>query len=98
IERRRYEQRLKSSLEHQQALLREVNHRVKNSLQLVVSMLRLQAVGARDPEVSRIVGEAQARVNAIARAHERLYRSTEFTHLDVTGYLCEVCADLNAGN
>lgn len=98
IERRRYEQRLKSSLEHQQALLREVNHRVKNSLQLVVSMLRLQAAGARDPEVSRIVGEAQARVNAIARAHERLYRSTEFTHLDVTGYLCEVCADLNAGN
>lgn len=95
IERRRYDQRLKNSLDHQQALLKEVNHRVKNSLQLVVSMLRLQAASVGNEEVSYRLGEAQARVNAIARAHERLYRTTDFTHLDVTSYLCEVCDDLD---
>lgn len=98
IERRRYEQQLRSALDHQQALLKEMNHRVKNSLQLVASTLRLQAASVDEERVRRLLGDAQARVRAIARAHERLYRSTEITYLDVGSYLCEVCADLNGGN
>lgn len=93
IERRRYEQQLKSLLDHQQALLREVNHRVKNSLQLVASMLRLQASGSSDAAVKQVLGDAEARVMAIARAHERLYKTSDFTHLDLGIYLREVGTD-----
>lgn len=97
IERRRYEQQLEDLLKHQQALLKEVNHRVKNSLQLVASMLRLQVASVNDETVRRLLGDAKARVMAIARAHERLYKTTDFTQLDVCNYLKEVCADLDGG-
>ncbi len=95
IARRRHEEQLKDLLQHREVLLKEVNHRVKNSLQLVASTLRLQAASVKDEVVSEALGDAHARVMAIARAHERLYRTTEFTHLDVTAYLREVCADLD---
>lgn len=96
IERHRYEQQLKGLLDHQQSLLREVNHRVKNSLQLVASMLRLQVAGA-DEGAKRLLSDAQARVLAIARAHERLYRTADFTHLDLGIYIREVGTDLYDG-
>ena len=94
IERQRYEERLKAALDRQQALLKEVNHRVKNSLQLVASMLRLQA-GSVDETVGALLNEAQSRVMAVARAHERLYKSTDVARLDLDGYLREVCTDLS---
>jgi two-component sensor histidine kinase len=97
IEQRRYEEQLKKLLEHQQSLLKEVNHRVKNSLQLAASVLRLQAANAKDEAVRQVLGDAQARVMAIARAHERLYKTTEFTQIDICAYLQEVCADLDGG-
>lgn len=97
IERRRYEQQLRALLDHRQSLLREVNHRVKNSLQLVASMLRLQASGVDNEETRRLLGDAQARVMAIARAHERLYRTADYTHLDLGIYLREVGTDLHGG-
>lgn len=97
IERRRYEQQLRALLDHRQSLLREVNHRVKNSLQLVASMLRLQAYGVANEETRRLLGDAQARVMAIARAHERLYRTADYTHLDLGIYLREVGTDLHGG-
>jgi two-component sensor histidine kinase len=92
IERQRYERRLKEALEYQRALVKEINHRVKNSLQLVASMLNLQA-GA-DPAVTQQLQEASARVVAIARAHDRLYRSPQIDRIELTQYLDTVCADL----
>lgn len=97
IERRRYEQQLKTLLDHQQSLLREVNHRVKNSLQLVASMLRLQAASAESEATKQLLASAQGRVMAIARAHERLYKTAEFADLDLGVYLREVGADLYDG-
>lgn len=97
IERRLYEERLKAALSHQQVLLKEVNHRVKNSLQLVASMLRLQASSSGNEAVNRSLTEAQTRVMAIGRAHERLYKSTDVSRLDLGAYLGDVCEDLAAG-
>lgn len=97
IERRRYENQLRALLDHQQSLLREVNHRVKNSLQLVASMLRLQVAGVDDEVAKQLLSDAQARVMAIARAHERLYKTADFTHLDLGVYLSEVGTDLYDG-
>ena len=70
IERQRRERALQAAIEHQQVLVKEINHRVKNSLQLVASVLRLQM--GNDPEVARQLQEASSRIMAIGRAHERL--------------------------
>jgi two-component sensor histidine kinase len=95
IERQRYENKLKAALEHQQVLLKEINHRVKNSLQLVVSMLNLRATAQDDPSVTQILAEASSRVSAIARAHERLYKSSDVSKIELSSYLSEVCLDLS---
>lgn len=94
IERQRYDHDLRAALELQQVLLKEINHRVKNSLQLVTSMLNLHAKSQSDSAVRQVLAEASARVNAISRAHNRLYRSTEVTTIDIATYLMEVCGDL----
>ena len=78
---------LKAALEHQQVLVKEINHRVKNSLQLVASMLNLRASAQGDPGISQVLGEASARVAAISRAHDRLYRSSDVARIELAGYL-----------
>jgi two-component sensor histidine kinase len=93
IERQRQEGALKAALEHHQVLVKEINHRVKNSLQLVASMLSLQA--ADDPEVGRRLQEASSRIMAIGRAHERLYRSPQVEKIELAGYLTDICRDLH---
>jgi two-component sensor histidine kinase len=98
IERERRERRLKAALERQQLLLKEIHHRVKNSLQLVSSMLSLQAGNGADPELERQLREASSRVLAIARAHERLYKDDDVATLDLGAYLRDVCGDLNGAN
>jgi two-component sensor histidine kinase len=93
IERQRQEQALNAALEHQQVLLKEINHRVKNSLQLVASMLRLQA--ADDSEVGQRLQEASSRIMAIGRAHDRLYRSPQIEKIELAEYLSDICRDLS---
>jgi two-component sensor histidine kinase len=92
IERQRQEQALKVALEHQQVLLQEINHRVKNSLQLVAAMLRLQA--GDDPHLGQRLQEASSRIMAIGRAHDRLYRSPQVEKIEMSDYLSDICEDL----
>src|SRR6266550_4415126 len=92
IERQRHERALTAALEHQKVLVKEINHRVKNSLQLVASMLNLQAKG--DPQVGGRLQEASSRIIAIGRAHDRLYRSPQIEKIELAGYLSDICHDL----
>jgi two-component sensor histidine kinase len=94
IERQHYERNLKTALEHQQVLVREINHRVKNSLQLVSSMLNLRAAAQDDPTINQILGDASARVGAISRAHDRLYRGSDIARIELVAYLADICRDL----
>jgi len=96
IERERYERSLKAAIERQKVLLQEINHRVKNSLMIVASMLRLQASEHGDPELTAHLEEASLRVHAVARAHQRLYQNDDITRLDLGIYIEEVCKDLDA--
>ena len=65
---------LRQALEGREILLREVNHRVKNSLQIVSSMLSLQSARLDDPALRDAIQQAQLRVQAVAAVHDRLYR------------------------
>jgi two-component sensor histidine kinase len=96
IERERHEQNLKAALERHQFLIKEMNHRVKNSLALVASMLRLQAREDSDPTFAQQLEEATLRVGAIARVHEQLYQSSDVERFDVGRYIEAICKDLSA--
>ena len=72
IERQRYERQLKTALDRHQILLKEITHRVKNSLQVVISMLHLQSSVSNDATLGAQLAEASSRFSAIGRAYERL--------------------------
>lgn len=96
IERDRREHTLKMALERQQALLNEVNHRVKNSLSIVASMLSLHASAVGDPALTAHLEEAARRVAAVAKAHDQLYHGTEVEQLDVGRYIEVLCKEVDA--
>jgi two-component sensor histidine kinase len=96
IERERHERNLKAALERQQFLVKEMNHRVKNSLALVVGMLRLQARENTEPEFAQRLEDATLRIGAIARVHEQLYQSADVERFDVGRYIEAICKDLGA--
>ncbi|UHD44015.1 PAS domain-containing protein [Aureimonas altamirensis] len=83
-------------LQQKDILLAEVNHRVKNSLQLVVSALSLQARRLKNPSSQAAFEQAISRVRAITSVHERLYRTDNPLVVDMDDYLRGLCADLAA--
>jgi PAS domain S-box-containing protein len=85
---------LQAALDQQRELLHEVNHRVKNSLQLVSSLLRLQARRAPDQAMRHQLEDATARISTIARIHERLYRDQDSKRIRFKAFLAELCSDL----
>ena len=93
IERQRYEGRLKDALDRHQILLREITHRVKNSLQVVTSMLHLQASASHDAALAGHLAEASSRVSAVGRAYERLAYDEDVEKIALDAYLKDVCAD-----
>ena len=96
IERERHERNLKTALQRHQFLIGEMNHRVKNSLALVASMLRLQAREDSDPAFAEQLEDATLRVGAIARVHEQLYQTSDVERFDVGRYIEAICKDLGA--
>jgi two-component sensor histidine kinase len=87
LESRRREDRLLESLRETKTLLREVHHRVKNNLQVVVSLLTMQAEAAKDRAVERALLEATSRVSAIALIHAMLSESESLAEVDLGTFL-----------
>jgi two-component sensor histidine kinase len=96
IEQQQYQRRLQAALDRHQILLKEVNHRVKNSLQVVSSMLHLQANAANDPALSERLMEASTRILAVGRAYNRLAYNADYENVELVAYLREVVQDLES--
>ena len=94
IEQQQYQRKLQAALDRHQVLLKEVNHRVKNSLQVVSGMLQLQANAVGDQALSERLNEAASRVNAVGRAYERLAYNADYEKIDLVEYLREIIGDL----
>ena len=94
IEQQQYQRKLQAALDRHQVLLKEVNHRVKNSLQVVAAMLQLQATSVGDPDLSERLNEASNRVNAVGRAYERLAYNADYENINLVEYLREIIGDL----
>ncbi|WP_404383049.1 sensor histidine kinase [Caenispirillum salinarum] len=85
-------------LAQKEALLAEANHRIKNSLQLVSSILNMDARRAGAGEGRDRLERAAARVQAVSSVHEMLYRSEDVTTLAFGEYLRKLCAHLGGGD
>lgn len=86
--------RLEQALAEKEMLLREVNHRVKNSLQLVASLLALEAASSGDRGVRQAFDDACGRVVTVARLHERLYDGPVSDRIALASYLPDLVRDL----
>jgi len=92
----RAHEKLRQSLQEKEVLLKEIHHRVKNNLQVVSSLLSLQADGITDSNTKEAFRESQNRVRSMAMIHERLYRSADIAHLDFAEYVRNLTASLFA--
>ena len=91
---KRAEAGLRESVREKEALLREVHHRVKNNLQLISSMLSLQAARTPDPSVVELLADSRNRVRSMALVHENLYHAGNFARIAMAPHLQKLCAQL----
>ncbi len=88
------ESRLKGSLQEKEVLIKEVHHRVKNNLQIIISLIRLQANKVSDEELNSHLNETLNRVKSIALVHEMLYRSKDLSHIEFREYINKITDSL----
>lgn len=86
-ERQRAQQKLERALQEKTVLLNEVHHRVKNNLQVVSSLLNLQATHTSDMRLRAVLAESQNRVRAMALTHQLLYERKDYSRIDLGEYL-----------
>lgn len=90
----RAEDQLKASLREKEVLLREVHHRVKNNLQVIASLLSLQAGFIEDPKGQAMFADRRYRIHSMALIHQSLYQSESMAQSDFGAYLHALARDL----
>jgi two-component sensor histidine kinase len=90
----RREADLREAMEQQHLLMQEIHHRVKNNLQIIASLLNLQAGRIRQPEARAEFASARDRVRALATLHRHLYAQGELHTINMRGFLMELCGQL----
>jgi PAS domain S-box-containing protein len=86
-DRKRAENRIKSSLKEKETLLREIHHRVKNNMNVASSLLKLQSADITDKKAVEILKETRRRITAMALVHDKLYQSKDMGNIDLTEYI-----------
>ncbi|OLP16928.1 hypothetical protein BST81_18230 [Leptolyngbya sp. 'hensonii'] len=91
---RQAEEKLRTSLREKEVLLKEIHHRVKNNLQIVDSLLTMQARRTDDPRTRSILRDSQSRITSIALVHEKLYRSVDLANINFARYIQDLSTHL----
>jgi len=94
-ERKKAEHKIAASLEEKEVLLREIHHRVKNNMQVIVSLLRLHARKTDNEHIRSVLNDCRGRVNAMSLIHEALYQSEDLAGIDSEPYLKKLCRNLS---
>ncbi|MBA4416926.1 MAG: hypothetical protein C0392_03295 [Syntrophus sp. (in: bacteria)] len=94
LERRDVEEQVKSSLEEKKILLKEVHHRIKNNMSVVVSLLSLHAEKMNDPSAIAALEDAENRVQSMMVLYDKLYRSADFREISSKEYLTSLIDEI----
>ncbi len=94
VERQRIEEKLRASVAEKEVLLREIHHRVKNNLQIISSLLSLQASHVTHADTVAMIHDSQHRIRSMALVHEQLYRSSDLAQIDFPAYVQQLVAHL----
>jgi len=95
-EKRRAQEALEKSLDERTALLHELDHRVKNNLQLLLSLIAIEARQAEDEQVRKVLGRMKERMQALAAAHRDLYDGQGAMRFDASRFARGLCEELTA--
>jgi two-component sensor histidine kinase/putative methionine-R-sulfoxide reductase with GAF domain len=93
-ESKRAEEKIKASLKEKEVLLSEIHHRVKNNMQVVSSLLRIQAANIKDKQYADMFKESHDRIKSMGLVHEKLYQSEDFANVDFKGYVKSIANSL----
>ncbi|HWE44508.1 MAG TPA: sensor histidine kinase [Caulobacteraceae bacterium] len=89
---------LRDSIEHKDALMREIHHRVKNNLQVISSLLNMQQRSLTDPAARAAMSDTRQRITALALIYRALYQSADLRRVDVRQFLEELISQLVAND
>src|SRR6201999_1241600 len=91
------DRKLRDALNQKSLLIREIHHRVKNNLQIVMSLLSLQAGQLKDPVARDALMQAQVRINALALVHRILHEIEDQTTIDLKRLLHQLITQITEG-
>lgn len=94
VERKKAEAQIKASLQEKELLLREIHHRVKNNMQIVASLIRIQLHNIASAKVKEVLKDTQNRIKAMALIHETLYNPNNLSDIFLRDYIRELGLNL----
>ena len=94
LQQKEAQEKTQAALCEKEVLLREIHHRVKNNLQVISSLLNLQAGNLTDPRALEMLNESQNRVRSMAMVHEQLHRSKDLSKINFAEYVRNLAASL----
>lgn len=87
--------KLETTLEEKEVLLKEIHHRVKNNLQIVMSILDLQVASIKDDKNKAILNQSKSRVYSMSLIHQKLYQSNNLAQININNYLTELFSHIH---
>jgi PAS domain S-box-containing protein len=91
-----YEEQLMSSLRQKETMLKEVHHRIKNNLQIIISILNLQSYYIADPKALEIFRQSQNRIRSMSLIHEKLYKTENLSSINLRNYVADIVKYLSS--